>query len=63
MYLVWAKDVRVVVEVTERAQSMFMLLELNKAITQRLSHHLTLLWLLVIHHSTLGVRKRRIMLK
>lgn len=33
MYLVWAKDVGVVVKVTKCAESMFMGLELDKAIT------------------------------
>ncbi len=33
MYLVWAKDVGVVVQVSKRAESVFMAPELNKAIT------------------------------
>lgn len=33
MYLVWTKDVWIVVKVTQCAESMFMVLELDEAIT------------------------------
>lgn len=58
LHLVGTKDLGVVVEVAQRAQGMFVALELDEAVTQRHSHHLTLLRLLVIHHSTLKQKRR-----
>lgn len=53
-YLVGSEDVWVVVEVAQRAQSVLVLLELDEAVAQRLSHHLVLHRLPVVHHPALG---------
>lgn len=60
MYLVCAKDVGVVVKVTKCGESMFMVLELDKPVTQRFSHRLTLHGPLVIHHPALRGAHTRI---
>lgn len=52
-HLAGSEDVGVVVEVAQRAQRVLVLLELDEAVTQRLSHHLVLHRLLVVHHPTL----------
>jgi len=53
-YLVRAEDFGVVVEVAEGGQGVVRALELDKAVPERLAHHLALLWLPVIHHPALG---------
>lgn len=52
-----AKDVGVVVEASKRSESVFVLLELDEAVAQRLSHHLTPLGLLVVHDPTLNTQE------
>ena len=55
MHLIRAVDLRVVVEVSQGLQSMLVVLELHKAVTERAAGDLTPLWLLVVHHPALQI--------